>query len=122
MSNPTILSLAILKVNWDEPESKDYLENFVPLVGECIRLSVDDVISIAELQQDLKTRFGLNIPQNALRSILNRLKKHDNKLLDAVNKMTMDDGPTAISQSDRKKSDVKMTSNPVSKRIGHAVA
>lgn len=45
----------------------------------------------------------------------------DNKLVEAVNKMTLDHGPTAISQSGRKKSDAKMTPNSVSKRIGHAV-
>ena len=47
---------------------------------------------------------------------------HDNKLLEAVNKMTLDHGPTAISQSGQKKSDAKLTPNTVSKRIGHAVA
>lgn len=86
MSNSTILSLAILKVNWDEPESKDYLDNFVPFIGECIRLTEDDVVAIPILQQDLKTRFGLLVPQNALKSILKRLKKHgyvrqENKIL-----------------------------------------
>jgi integrase len=44
----------------------------------------------------------------------------DTKLLEAVNKMTLDHGPTAISQSGRKKSDAKMTPNTVSKTIGHA--
>ncbi|MHB8204979.1 MAG: tyrosine-type recombinase/integrase [Desulfomonilaceae bacterium] len=44
----------------------------------------------------------------------------DNKLLEAVNKMTFDHGNTAIGQSGRKKSDVKLTPNSVSKRIGHA--
>ena len=89
MSNSTIISLAILKVNWDSPESKDYLENFVPLVGESVRLSADDVISIPNLQKDLETRFGLGVPQNALRSILKRLKRHgyvrqENKVLHPV--------------------------------------
>lgn len=86
MPNSTILSLAILKVNWDEPESKDYLENFVPLVAECMRLSPDDVVAVPALQQALKTRFGLLVPQNALKSILKRAKKHgyvrqENKIL-----------------------------------------
>ena len=76
MANSTIISLAILKVNWDEPDGKDYLENFVPLVSECVRLSSDLVISIPDLQSNLKKRFGLIVPQNALKSILKRLKKH----------------------------------------------
>ena len=45
----------------------------------------------------------------------------DNKLLEAIDKMTFDHGPTAIGQSGQKKSDAKLTPNSISKRIGHAV-
>jgi hypothetical protein len=70
----TILSLAILKVNWEK--GRDYLETFVPLVAECIRLSEHEIVTTQQLQEDIKTRFGLLIPQNSLKSILLRLKKH----------------------------------------------
>jgi len=74
MISPTIISLAILKVNWDQL-GKDYLENFVPTVAECIRLSRDDVVSVPSLQDRLQTQFGLRIPQNVINTILRRLKR-----------------------------------------------
>ena len=74
MPNPAIISLAVLKVNWDVLR-KDYLENFVPLVAECIRHSSEDVISLPDLQGQLRQRFGLLFPQNAVRTILGRVRK-----------------------------------------------
>ena len=74
MVSQSIISLAVLKVNWDTLK-KDYLENFVPMVIECIRLSESDVISLGQLQDDVNSRFGLNIPQNVIKLILNRIKK-----------------------------------------------
>jgi hypothetical protein len=73
MLRAAICSLAILKVNWDE-EKKDYIENFVPLVAECIRISKEDVISISELQKEMLSLFGKDIPQNVVKSIVIRLK------------------------------------------------
>ena len=58
---PTISSLALLKVNYDE-QRKDYFENFVPIVAECLRRSSGDVISLQDLQSDLRERFGLSLP------------------------------------------------------------
>ncbi len=55
---PSIISLAILKVNWDK-KRKDYVDNFVPIVAEAIRLSDHDVVSIPQLQQDIRAKFGL---------------------------------------------------------------
>lgn len=74
MTNQAIISLAILKVNWDVL-GKDYFENFVPLVAECIRISQNDVVSLPDLQVELQKQFGLTIPQNAIKSILGRLQK-----------------------------------------------
>jgi hypothetical protein len=74
MPNPAIISLAVLKVNWDVSR-KDYLENFVPMVAECIRRSPDEVVSLASVQRDLRTSFGLSIPQNAIKTILRRINK-----------------------------------------------
>jgi hypothetical protein len=45
----------------------------------------------------------------------------DNKLLEAVDNMTFDYGPTTVGYQHQKKSDVKMTSNHVVNKIGHAV-
>jgi hypothetical protein len=72
MAGNTVLSYAILKTNW-EVKHHDYLENFVPIVAECIRLLPADVISIQELAQSMQDRFGLKIPQKTLEVLLKRL-------------------------------------------------
>lgn len=74
MASSAVVSLAILKVNWDIYQ-KDYLENFVPILAECIRLADEDIISIPILQSDVEKRFGLKIPQNILGTLLRRLQK-----------------------------------------------
>jgi hypothetical protein len=71
MHESSLVSLAILKVNWDIC-GKDYVESFVPFVVECIRKSADDTISLPSLQTQLKTEFGLDIPLNPLKMILVR--------------------------------------------------
>ena len=75
MKNSSIASLAILKVNWDRL-GKDYIENFVPFVAEALRNSPDDVVSLPDLQSDIKESFGLDLPLNPLRQLLNRAVKH----------------------------------------------
>src|SRR5262252_2117119 len=70
MSTDTLVSLAILKVNWDR--GQDYIENFVPFVAEALRHSLDDVVSLPALQKDLRQRFGLDLPLNPLRQVLQR--------------------------------------------------
>ena len=69
-----LISLAMLKVYWDT-RRKDYIDNFVPMVAECIRTSGHDVVSIPTLQQNVRTAFGLRLPQHNLRIILNRIAK-----------------------------------------------
>ena len=73
---PTISSLALLKVSYDQ-QGKDYFENFVPMVAECLRRSPGDLVSLQDLQSDLRERFGLSLPQNALRTVLKRAKKYE---------------------------------------------
>jgi hypothetical protein len=73
---PSILaSYAILKVNWEQPLQKDYLDNFVLLVSEAIRHLHQDIISLPELQAEINSRFGINIPQNTINSLLKRIAK-----------------------------------------------
>ena len=71
---PTISSLALLKVSYDR-QRKDYFDNFVPMVAECLRRSAEDVISLPDLQSDLREQFGLSLPQNAIRTVLKRTSK-----------------------------------------------
>lgn len=66
MYESSLASLAILKVNWDI-SGKDFIESFVPFAIECVRKSVDEVVSLPSLQKQLKTEFGLDIPFNPLK-------------------------------------------------------
>jgi hypothetical protein len=50
---PTISSLALLKVSYDR-QHKDYFDNFVPMAAECLRRSAEDVVSLPDLQSDLR--------------------------------------------------------------------
>src|SRR5208337_1948445 len=69
-----IQSVAILKLNWDLYRH-DYLQVFVPMVAECIRLSPDSVVSTQDLQREISLQFGLSLPQNVLLTILRRCAK-----------------------------------------------
>ncbi len=80
MPNSLIVSLAYLKVNCDSNRN-GYLDNFIPLVAECLRESTDDVISINNLQKTLQDRFGICIPLHVISSLLNRAKKRDYVIL-----------------------------------------
>ena len=55
MCTAALVSLAILKVNRDRL-GRDYIENFVPFVGEALRQSTDDVVSLPQLQEGLEGR------------------------------------------------------------------
>jgi hypothetical protein len=70
MTNSALISYGILKVNWEAPDSKDYLDNFVLIVAEAIRLLPNDIIALADLQTQIKNSFGFNIPQNTIQTIL----------------------------------------------------
>jgi hypothetical protein len=75
MRSSVIASYAILKVNWEQPEQKDYLENFVLLVAEAIRHLPKDIIALPDLQSQIKNGFGLVVPQNTINSLLKRVNK-----------------------------------------------
>lgn len=75
-SEKSLVSLAILKVNWNE-RGADYIDNFVPFVGEVLRLAHDDVVSLSILQEGIKNEFGLYIPQGALKTILVRAERNN---------------------------------------------
>ena len=75
MVNPTIVSLAFIKTNWDLRQ-KGYLDNFVPIVAESLRFLKQDIVSLQELQESVKQQFGLRVPQGAIEAILKRTKKY----------------------------------------------
>ena len=69
----TLVSLAILKTNYEN--NRDFLEIFVPIVAEAIRISNEEIVTIGDVQKDVEQQFGLTIPQNTLKTILSRVKK-----------------------------------------------
>ena len=75
MVNPTIVSLAFIKTNWDIRQ-KSYLDNFVPIVAESLRFLKQDIISLQELKESVIQQFGLRIPQSTIEVILKRMKKY----------------------------------------------
>ncbi|GAG88289.1 unnamed protein product, partial [marine sediment metagenome] len=70
----TLLSLAVLKVNWDYLK-KDHLENFVPFIATLIRKKDYQSIDVSKMCIDFKTEFGLVIPYHPMITILDRSKK-----------------------------------------------
>jgi len=72
--SPTVVSLALLNTTWEQ-HGRDYVDNFVPLVAECIRLSGQDVVSVPELTGELEQKFGLRLPRHAVETILDRAKR-----------------------------------------------
>lgn len=72
VSESVCISLALLKAQSDF--GKDYIDNFVPLVRECLRLDPADVVSLPEMQQLLQKEFLLRLPASIVETILKRLK------------------------------------------------
>jgi hypothetical protein len=98
-----IASLAILKANWDVLR-KDYIENFVPFVGEVLRTAHQPEVSLPQVQESIFDRFGLRIPQGALKTILHRcakrgLIKHQNKIY-IRNTQALDNLDFTLAQAD----------------------
>jgi hypothetical protein len=81
MNTSVLVSFAIIKSNYDL--DKDYLDNFVPFVAECIRVSGEDVINLKDVQDSMKILFGLNLPQNIIKILLKKL--HKKRLLRIIN-------------------------------------
>jgi hypothetical protein len=76
MTNSAIASYAILKVNWEQPDRKDYLDNFVLIVAEAARQLPHDIVSVLDVQKKIRAVFGLEIPQNTINSLLNRVRRY----------------------------------------------
>ena len=74
MTSKALLGLAFIKVNWDGL-GKDYVENFVPLVAECLRQSNAPLVSLPDLQKKIQESFGLELPLNSINVILRRAAK-----------------------------------------------
>lgn len=70
----TIISLALLKVNWDHLK-KDYLENFLPFLATlCVKKDYSE-IDVGIICNDFTAEYGLKIPYHPMISILDRARK-----------------------------------------------
>jgi hypothetical protein len=70
----TILSLAVLKANW-EAKHAGYIDNFNVLIAECLRRSPDDVVSAPAILDALEKNFGLRLPLKTVNLVLRRAGK-----------------------------------------------
>lgn len=75
----TLISLAFLRVNWDQ-KKLDYIDNFLPFLATLIIRRKygpieENAKQINKLTSDFKQEFGLLIPYHPMITILNRAKK-----------------------------------------------
>lgn len=75
MENKLIQTLALLKMNWESPQRKDYLDIFIPFIIECIKDSAVDPITPQSIQPILRRKFAISFPENIIYSLLKRAKK-----------------------------------------------
>jgi hypothetical protein len=76
MANSLIASFAILKVNWEQPERHDYLDNFVLVVAEAIRQLPYDTVTLSDVQTQIQKASGFLLPQNTIKTLLGRVSKY----------------------------------------------
>ena len=73
MPEQAITSLALLKVFWDAQQ--DYVGNFIPFICECLRVAPQDEISLPALQESVRNKFGIDMPEGALKTIVKKAVK-----------------------------------------------
>ncbi|MFC2056850.1 hypothetical protein ACFLTO_04715 [Chloroflexota bacterium] len=72
-ANQIITSLAIMIVNYDY--GRGYVDNFVPFVCQSLLTLRPEVVSVQDLQLRIKQDYGLQVPQNSLKTILKRAER-----------------------------------------------
>jgi hypothetical protein len=97
VSEQVIVSLAILKVNWDQ--GRDYVANFLPFAGEALRSIPQRRVSLPDIQTALFDQFGLRIPQGALKTILNSAARQGYVTRDAGDYVKNEERLTGLSLS-----------------------
>ena len=86
MKNDLLKTLSLLKANWNQPNKKDYLDIFLPILIECIHINDKEVVNATTIQSLLLKHHGINLPENVIKTLLNRAKTRkiivaDNKIL-----------------------------------------
>lgn len=72
-TDKAIISLAILKVNWDY-KKHDYIESFIPFVVTLLNKKRYETIDVSRICKDFMEEFGLIIPEYPMMTILRRAK------------------------------------------------
>ena len=70
----TIISLAILKVNWDR-KREDYVDSFVPFIATLINNKKYSQVILEQIVADFGEEFGIKIPNEPMNTILERCFK-----------------------------------------------
>ncbi len=83
MVNSTLVSLAILKTNFDQ--GKDIYRTLSPLVLDAIKETGLDIISVPSIKEEISRIFGLNIPFHVIDTILLRLRNENYIKIDKIN-------------------------------------
>jgi hypothetical protein len=70
-----LISLAILRTNWEDRPARSYVDSFLPFVADVMQ--TDGALSCApvELKAQIADRFGFDIPAAALSTILKRASR-----------------------------------------------
>jgi hypothetical protein len=90
-SNSTLTTLAYINASWQE-DRKSYLDNFVPFVLEALRVA-DSPVNPGEVREFVKSRFGLDLPHNVVRSLVDRgVKVRDIRRLPRSEAVELADG------------------------------
>ncbi len=67
-----LVSLAVLKVNWDE-RGRTYVDNFIPFVGDWLRVTSPQSCSPEEVAEGVRATFGIVLPIPVARTLLSRV-------------------------------------------------
>lgn len=74
VNEKTLISLALLQVNWDEGK-RSYLDNFVPFAVEAMRRSGAADYSNVEVAAAIEEQFGVRLPVSVVGTLLSRVPR-----------------------------------------------
>jgi hypothetical protein len=69
------MSFAIIKANADRPGATAYLDYFLPLVADALRVAPNDTATTEQVRAHLSTAFGLRVPLPVISTLLKRAAK-----------------------------------------------
>ena len=74
MQDDYLHALALLKISYDQ-YGTTYLDYLTPFIGDTIRSMGPTGVSARELHDALERKYGLNVPESVLRTLMKRLVK-----------------------------------------------